>query len=105
MKYVFITLGILLLLIAIGFGLDLLGVEWYKFIQPKKEAARREVFLNTRSYNEGMIQDLIKYKHEYDLASEQDKKIIESTIRHRFAEFDETKLTPKLRAFLEEIKY
>jgi hypothetical protein len=105
MKYFLMGLGILIFLIILGFGLDLLGLHWYKFIQPKKEAARREVFLNTRSYNEGMIQNLIKYKHEYDLGNDDEKKIITNTIRHMYAEFDESKLNPELRDFLKKIKY
>ena len=54
----------------------------------------------------GKTQDLIKYKHEYDMANQEDKKAIESTIRFAFSEFDESELkSDELKRFLKKIKY
>ena len=108
MKMFFITAGAILFLFAFSLGLDYaIGLKWYSFIEPKKEDARRKVFLQTRSYNESKLQELVKYRLEYLQAKDSStKEAIASTIRHMFAEFDETKISSsELRDFLKEIKY
>lgn len=97
---------IVLLLFAV-FGLEWAGIKWYGFFAPKKAAVRREVFKQTRSYNEGKEQELIKLRLEYLRESNADaKRAIASTIRHAFADYDENLLdSEELRAFLKEIKY
>lgn len=86
--------------------LDFVFFKWFYFIEPKKEDMRREIFINTRSYVEGKTQDLIKYMFEYQKASEDEKIVLESVIRHSFAEFDENKLdSEELKSFLKKIKY
>jgi len=103
------VLGVIAL-VAVCIGLVLLldysSLLWEGFISPKRQAVRRKVFLETRSYNEAKLQELIKYRHEYMTAeSDQDKKALAFTIRHTFAEYDENKLPSELKQFLSEIKY
>jgi hypothetical protein len=106
MKSVFWGILGLVCFIAIVFLLELGGLKWTEFFAPKRENVRRKVFLETRSYNEGKMQDLVKYRLEYLRAKTEDERMaIASTIRMSFAEYDETKLTPELRNFLETIKY
>lgn len=106
MKYVLVVIGGIILLIIIGLSLDYgFGVKWYGFIAPKKKAVEREVFLNTRSYKEGQMQNLIKYMHEWKMADEDGKLAIESTVRHIYAEYDENELLLELKEFLKNIKY
>lgn len=92
-------------LIAVAFALNLGGLEWTRFFGPRREAVRREVFKQTRSYNEGKEQELLKYRVEYMRADDDGKAAIRSTIRHAFADYDETLLTGELRSFLREMKY
>jgi len=104
MRYAAIVIGVLVLVIVAGMALELLGVEWFRFIGPRKESARREVFEETRSYNESKIQDLARYRLQYLRAKTSDeKKAIASTVRHLFANYDRAKLPPELRSFLSEI--
>lgn len=92
--------------IVLAFALELGGLEWKKFFGPKHEAVRREVFKQTRSYNEGKEQELIKYRLEYLRAeTDAEKTAIASTIRHAFADYDENLLSEELRRFLHDIKY
>lgn len=112
MKQLFKELWLYLIIIIFIFGVSIatdyfIGLQWYGFIEPKKENVRREIFMNTRSYNEGQIQNLIKYKYEYDIAkSNEEKQAIASMIRHAYAEFDEKKLSSsELYIFLKKIKY
>lgn len=95
----------LTLVIALAFALELGGLQWKSFFGPRYEAVRREVFKQTRSYNEGKEQELLKYRLEYMRAEGSDRDAIASTIRLAFADYDETLLTGELRNFLREIKY
>jgi hypothetical protein len=99
-KYGFYGLIVLAILIATGGGLELAGVHWYAYIAPKKEAARRKVFEETRSYNQGKVQQLAKYRSEYAQAEPEAKEVIQSTIKHQFADFPKDNLPPELRSFL-----
>ena len=85
---------------ALGCAFSLGSVYWYKFIGPKREEARREVFQETRSYNQGKIQQLAKYRAEYASADQLGKKMISSTIKHQFADFQSDHLPQELRNFL-----
>ena len=95
------------LLIGAAFGLEWAGIKWQGFFGPKREAVRREVFKQTRSYNEAKEQELLKYRLEYMRAKdESDKKAIASTIRMSFADYDEKLLdSQELVDFLKKIKY
>lgn len=99
----FMSILILFILIFAANEFEIFGV---KFWGVRKENARREVFEQTQSFVEGKRQDLLKYRHEWLKASNEDKLIIESTIRMSFANFDENKLKdfPELYEFLKEIK-
>jgi hypothetical protein len=103
-----IVLGILafIALIALAFVIELGGLKWKRFFAPKHEAVRREVFKETRSYNEGKLQDLTRYRLEYMRATTEDEKsALAFTIRHQFAEYDESKLPLELAEFVRKIKY
>jgi len=105
----FVAVGIvvIVILLSAAFGLEWAGIKWYGFFGPKREAVRREVFKQTRSYNEGKEQELIKLRLEYlRETNEAAKKAIASTIRHSFADYDDSLIdSPELRAFLRQIKY
>jgi hypothetical protein len=97
----------LVLMLSLAFGLEWAGIKWYGYFGPKKEAVRREVFKETRSYNEGKEQELVKLRMEYLLAKDENaKRALASTIRHLFADYDESLIdSAELRAFLKQIKY
>jgi hypothetical protein len=96
------------MLVGIGviICISFLCLGYYKFFGPKYENVRREVFESTRSYNEAKVQDLLRYKYEYDMCKDEEgKKAIEFTVRHMFANYDENKLPIELCKFLKDIKY
>jgi hypothetical protein len=97
-------IGTIILVIAIVVGVAFGALYAYKYFAPRYENARREVFENTRSYNEAKLQDLVKYRLEYLKASEEDKPILAQTILHMFANYDEDRLPYELRNFLRDIK-
>ena len=65
----------------------------------------REVFKTSKPYIENSIQTLHNYKMQYDLADEEDKKIIANNIRSEFANFNANHIeNSNLRYFLLDIQ-
>lgn len=60
-----------------------------KVIGTESASIQREKFKESKSYVEGMINDLAKYKREYDKAADDEKAGIVSYIDSEFANFDE----------------
>lgn len=76
----------------------------YKFWAPKQEQVRREVFEQTKSYNQGMIQELQNMQFEYVKATPDQKAALRSLILHRAADFPEDKMPSDLRAFIQGLR-
>ena len=80
----------------------ILGLNW--LFGPAFEDVRRDVFESTRSYNQAKIQELAKYRLEYLRSDEPlERAAIASTVRHRFADYDDAGLPEDLRDFLREV--
>ena len=104
-KATMLILAVVALGLVLCFGLEWLGIGWRGFFGPKHAAVEREVFKQSRSYNEAKEQELLKYKLEYDRSTtEQDRKALAFTIRHKFADYDERLLSPELQSFLRKMK-
>lgn len=105
-KLIIIVIVIIAIAVSLMFIFGVVEIQYIKTIGKEKQNAQREVFKETKSYNDGMIQNLIKYKHEYDMADNEHKIIISNTIRLMYAEYDETKIKSiELKEFLKKIKY
>ena len=101
-----IILGLLVLVLLIGlaFVFELGGLEWKKFFAPKHAAVEREVFKETKSYNESKLQDLARYRLQYLKADGSDREALASTIRHMYADYDRNKLPAELASFLYKVR-
>lgn len=99
------TLGILVLLLGIGWIAE--GNEFflYKFFAPKQEAVRREVFEQSKAYNQGVAQEIEAAELDYAKASPEQKAAIRSVVLHRIADYDESKLSPDLRSFVDGLRH
>lgn len=91
----------------------MLGVTWivqgndffmFKVFAPKYEQVRREVFEQSKAYNQGMIQELQNMQFEYLRADQEHQSALASIILHRAADFDQDKLPPQLRNFITQLK-
>ena len=104
-KIVGLSVAAIVILIILAFSFEWFGMGWERYFGPKRQAVKREVFKETRSFDEGKRQDLVKYKLEYDRTSDPtEKAALASTIRMSFADYDTSKLTPiELRNFVETI--
>lgn len=95
-----ITLGALVALQGLQFAVQG-GDYWlYRTFAPRREAVRREVFEQTRSFNEGMAQELWDMEVQYNRADAIGKASLRSIILHRVAGYDIERLNPELRGFI-----
>lgn len=104
LKITLVIVGLILVLIILSWAL--FGNEFflYKFFAPKQENVRREVFENTKSYNQGMQQELENMQFEYYKATETQKDGLASVILNRVADYDEKKLKPDMQKFIKELR-
>jgi hypothetical protein len=108
MKEVFkvasIGLGLLLLALSLGWGFQ--GNEFFmcQFSAPKQEAVRRQVFEQTYSYRQGMIQELQNMQMEYVKATPSQRDAMASVILHRAAGFPEGDMPSDLRDFVTTLR-
>ena len=104
--YIVAGLGGLVALVALAFVLELGGLQWERFFAPRYEAVRREVFTNTRSFNEAKLQDLVRYRLQYQQAkTRDDKAAIAAAVRIAYAEYEASRLPVELAGFLRTCKY
>jgi hypothetical protein len=89
--------------ITIAFALNLGGLEWSRYFNPKREDVKRETFERNKSYVHGSIQDLGKRYREYQAADPQDRDALGRLVAIEFAEFDADLISNlELRSFLIE---
>ena len=100
----YVVLGFIILF---SLGFIIRGNEFimYRFWAPKYEGVRRQVFEQTKSYNQGMIQELQNMQFEYLKATPSQQDALASIILHRAADYDESKLPSDLRVFISELKH
>jgi hypothetical protein len=76
----------------------------YKYFAPKQEQVRREVFEQSKAYNQGMVQELQNMQFEYVKAAPEQKAALASIILHRAADYDDNQLPSDLRIFINELR-
>lgn len=90
--------------LVLMFGLTWMGIEWRGFFGPKRADVERKIFYQTRSYNQGMIQQLARYRLQYKTAkTDEERKVVASTVRMMFSEYDHKTLNPELQNFMKEV--
>lgn len=92
-KFVIVVLILSAIGTIFGFG--------YKYFKTNTD---RIIFKQSVTYNEGMLDDLAKYKYEYDMAKDEiEQEAIKTLVRNRFANFDKSKIENyELLEFLED---
>lgn len=76
----------------------------YKTFAPKYEQVRRETFEQTKSYNQGMVQNLQKMQFEYLQATPEKQETLAPIILATVADYDAKKLPPDLYAFVQGLR-
>ena len=105
-KGIVIFFGVILLMTAITWMSTGLNLAHYKFWGPKYEEARRNVFEETKSFQQGTIQELSKMYQEYNdpAKSQSQKDAIAFTALHQVADFKTENLPPYLAKWIESLR-
>ena len=91
----------------------LFGMTWliqgndfflYQYFAPKQAAVQRQVFEQTKSYNQGMVQELQNMQFQYVKASPESQEALASIILHRAADYPEAEMPTDLRSFIQKLK-
>ena len=93
----------------------LLGLTWavqgngfflYKYFAPKYEQVRRDVFEQSKAYNQGMVQELQNMQFEYVKADAAHKAALADIILHRAADYnlDDSRVPADLRKFVMDLR-
>ncbi len=104
MKEISAAVGILVGVFALVWAIQGNDFFMYKVFAPKYEEARREVFENTKSYNDGMKQELENMRFDYEQASPESKAALASIILHRVAGYGEDKLSLEMQNFVNKLR-
>lgn len=90
------------LFVVLMFGLELGSIKLGGILKTERANVERQVFKETKSYNEGMANDLANYKLEYELSQDEvERQAIRRHIIDKYSDFDETKLQSySLKQFL-----
>ncbi len=101
----FLTL-IACIILFLGLGWAVTGNDFflYKFFAPKYEQVRRETFEQTKSYRQGMVQELQNMQFQYEQASPEHKAALRSLILHRVADFPADDMPPNLYVFIQKLR-
>ena len=82
----------------------LVSVGVWRFYAPANVAIENQTFHQSQAYNDGMAQELDELRTQYNNATTDDERYtIEASIRQQFAGYDDTKLPPYLRDFLQAV--
>ena len=69
------------------------------------ERVAKETFENTKSYNQGMVQELRSYQVQYVQADKGHKDALASVILHEYADYDDSKLPFNLQQFMQQLQH
>lgn len=106
LKITIASIGLAIVILILPFAMGGYGNLYHKVIGKQSESVRREVFKENKSYVEGMVQDLAKYKRELDKETDPTaRQGIITFIQDEFANFDESNIeSDTLRSFLYDVK-
>lgn len=103
-RVLLLTLGLVVLAEGVQFAVQGSDYFLYRVFAPRREAARREVFEQSKSYNDGMAQEIWAMKVQYQRADATGKASLASTIAQRTAAYDTSLLPLDLQRFVDEIR-
>jgi len=89
---------------ALGLGGRWLNLKVEAWFQPREANVQREVFENTKSFNEGKEQELLKVYQEYLTADDETKAGLRTYVSHTFADYNIDRLDVVLQNFVKECR-
>jgi len=106
MKIFFGVIGFLLAILALTWVIQGNDFFMYKFFGLRYEQTRRQIFEQSRAFNQGMIQELENMQFEYEKASPEHRTALRSIILHRASGYNlnDPDVPASLRAFINQLK-
>ena len=104
MKYVAWSLAGLLLVVGLGWFAAANQLAMFKVFNPAYQQAQRETFEQSKSYRQGMVQELQNMQFEYEQASPEHKAALRRIILQRAADFPDDDMTPALASFVNKLR-
>ena len=97
--------GLVVLLGALGLGGRWVNLKVEGWFAPREADVQREVFENTKAYNEGKEQELLKTWKEYQTTKDEDTRAaLRAYVTHAFADYPIDRLDPELQKFVRECR-
>lgn len=106
MKTVAGVIGVIVAVLALAWIVQGNDFFMYKVFAPKYEQQRREVFEQSRAFNQGMVQELENMQFEYEKAAPEHKEALASVILHRAGGYNlnDPAVSAELRSFVERLR-
>lgn len=106
MKIFFGVIGFLLCILALTWVIQGNDFFMYKVFGLRYEQTRRQIFEQSRAFNQGMIQELENMQFEYEKAPPEHQKALRSVILHRASGYNlnDPDVPASLRAFINQLK-
>ena len=104
MKVVVAIFAAIALILFTTWVFTIAGVNIYGYTAPREAAIERKTFEETKSYNQGMIQELQNMQFEYLKATKEQQVGLANIILHRTADYDDAKLPQDLRLFVQGLR-
>lgn len=80
------------------------SLEFYRWYGSRQEAARREVYEQSKAYNEGIAQELQQMMFEYAKAPAAERAALASAILHTVADYDLDRLPADEQDFVRSLR-
>ncbi len=93
-------IGTVLLIIGIGWLAEGNDFLLFRYFAPKREAVRRDVFEQSKAYNDGMAQELRQAQLDWVRGDKDQKAAIASIVLHRTAGYPTKNLPPDLSSWV-----
>lgn len=92
--------------VVLMFGLEFGSIKLNGVLKVERANVERQVFKSTKSYNEGMANDLANFKFEYEMSRDEvERMAIRRFIIDKYSDFDESKLQNyNLKQFLIQMR-
>lgn len=103
-KFLLTTALVIGFFLGVGFLVQGGDFFLYRFFAPREEAVRREVFEQSKSYNDGMLQELRSMQMDYVQADAEHRDALAAIVLHRTAGYDVTSLPADLQDFIRSLQ-
>lgn len=92
------------LIFGVTYGCAEIDLAWESHFAPRQEQVRREVFEQTKSYRQGIEQELQQEQLDYARGTAEQKAAIASVVLHQTAGVNVSSLSPASQSFINQIK-